>query len=79
MGEQVARAWRAGAILFTILAVVFGVVALRLRWASTHADFDVLGVLWVLQNVGPISVFLLFLTSALGAFYFWVRYLLSDR
>lgn len=76
---QLARAWRAVALFFTTLAAVFGLVSLRLRWAGSHADFDVLGVLAVLQNIGPISVFLLFLTSALGAVYFWIRYLLSDR
>ena len=50
-----------------------------MRWGHAHADFDVLGVLWLMQNVGQVGILLLFLISAVGALYFWVRYLLSDR
>ena len=76
---QLWRAWRAAALFSTTLAVIFGLVSLRMKWGSAHADFDVLGVLWLMQNVGQIGVLLLFLTCGLGALYFWIRYLLSDR
>jgi hypothetical protein len=76
---QLSRVWRGAALFFTTLAGIFGVVSLRMRWGHTHADFDVLGVMWVMENVGQVGVLLLFLTSGLGALYFWVRYLLSDR
>jgi hypothetical protein len=76
---QLSRAWRAAALFFTTLAVIFGGVSLRMKWGHAHADFDVLGVMWLMQNVGQIGILLLFLTCALGALYFWIRYLLSDR
>ena len=55
-----------------ILAVVPGYYAVTLRWAP-RADFDVVGILWILQN-GP-RLFAWVLTSALGAaaIYFGVR------
>ena len=76
---QLSRVWRGAALFFTTLAVIFGVVSLRMRWGHAHADFDVLGVMWLMQNVGQVGVLVLFLTSGRGALYFWVRYLLSDR
>lgn len=79
MTVRLARMWRAGALFFTVLAVVFGVLHLRMRWISYHADFDVLGILWSLQNVGPIGTFALFLTCGPAAVALWVRYFLSDR
>jgi hypothetical protein len=76
---QLSWAWRAAALFFTTLAVIFGVVSLRMKWGHAQAEFDVLGVMWLMQNVGQIGILVLFLTCALGALYFWIRYLLSDR
>jgi len=75
---SLSRVWRSAALFFTTLAVIFGIVSLRMRWGHAHADFDVLGVMWLMENVGQVGILLLFLTSGLGALYFWIRYLLSD-
>jgi uncharacterized YccA/Bax inhibitor family protein len=75
---QLSRAWRAAAFFFSILAVIFGVVALRMKWGHAHADFDVLGVIWLMQNAGQIAILVLFLICAIAALVFWIRYLLSE-
>ena len=68
---------KAVAIVFTVLALLS---ALSFRAMSTQAsaDFDVLGVLWVMQNLGPVFTLLLAIIFAVIALQFWLRYLLSD-
>jgi hypothetical protein len=40
--------------VFAAVAVIAGILLLRIRWAP-RADFDVVGLLWLMQNAAPIS------------------------
>ncbi len=55
--------------MFTVVA---GVMVLKAPWVP-HADFDVVGFLWVLQNLGPIVVRGLLIVFGVGALYAWYR------
>lgn len=59
------------------LAVVPGYYALTLPWAP-QADFDVIGVLFVLQNLPHIVAWFLTAILCVGAIGFWV-YGLRER
>ncbi len=56
------RVYRIGALACALLAVVPGYYAVTLRWMP-HIDFDVIGILWLLQNTP--RLFAWFLTAAL--------------
>jgi hypothetical protein len=58
------RLYRIGAIACAALAVVPGYYAVTLRWAP-HADFDIVGILWLMQNMPRLLACLL--TSVFGA------------
>jgi len=70
--KPVQRVSLVGAVACAILALVPGYYAVTLRWAP-HADFDVVGILWLLQNLPRLVAWVL--TAALGAaaFYLGVR------
>ncbi len=42
------------------------------RW-QPRADFDVVGVLWLMQNILPLTVFCVLLAVASGAGIVWLR------
>lgn len=67
-----ARAYRAIAIFFGLLSGLCAIVGLRAKWAST-VDFDIVGVFWLIRNVGPIAVWILALLFAGFAGYFLIR------
>jgi hypothetical protein len=58
-----------GFVVFTllVLASIF-----LLRW-QPRADFDVTGVLWVMQNVLPLITFSVFFILAAGAGIVWLQ------
>ncbi|HEX9894745.1 MAG TPA: hypothetical protein VGA78_12525 [Gemmatimonadales bacterium] len=68
----VQRVFRWTAAILALLAIAPGYYAARLRWAPA-ADFDVTGVLWVLQNLPRLTAFTLTGLCLVGAGYFWVR------
>ena len=72
------QAWKAAAVLFTVLAGAAGVLFLRLGWAP-GVDFDLTGFFWVVRNIGRLSVFVLFITCAGAALSFWIRTYLAGR
>ena len=65
------------AIVFTVLAL-FSALSFRALSTEASADFDLLGVLWVMQNLGPVFSVLLAVIFAVIALQFWLRHLLSD-
>jgi len=66
------RAYRALAVFFAILAAVSGFLFLRMHWFRA-ADFDVTGLLWLLQNFPRLLVFLVFVSCVFTAIWYWVR------
>ena len=72
------QAWKAVAVLFTVLAALAGVLFARMRWVS-GVDFDVTGFLWLIQNAGRLSVLALFIGCAAAALSFWIRAFLAGR
>jgi hypothetical protein len=72
MSTSVSRAYQFAGTLFTALAVLLGFWYTRLRWAH-QVDFDVTGVLWLLQNIGPLSALVLTLICTGVALYCWIR------
>lgn len=74
----IVKAWRFFAIVLSVLAAGFGVLLLRVRWARP-TDFDIIGFLWLLQNILPLGVLILFLFCATGAAYYWFKVWLAGR
>jgi hypothetical protein len=66
------RIYHIFALVCAALAVVPGYYALTLRWAP-HADFDVTGLLWILQNFPRLLACFLTLALACAALYFVAR------
>jgi heme/copper-type cytochrome/quinol oxidase subunit 2 len=58
-----------GFVVFTILALAS---IFLLRW-QPRADFDVTGVLWLMQNILPLIIFSVFFALAAGAGIVWLR------
>lgn len=66
------RIYQLCATVCAALAVVPGYYALTLRWAP-HADFDVTGLLWILQKFPRLLAYFLTLALVGAALYFVVR------
>ena len=58
-----------GFIVCTILAL--GVIFLA-HW-EPRADFDVVGVLWVMQNALPFTILCVLIAGAIGALCVWLK------
>lgn len=76
--SAVRSVYRAGAILFGALALVSGYFAVTLPWAP-HIDFDVTGLLWILQNMPRLLAWILTAVFGMGAIYAGVRSALVRR
>jgi hypothetical protein len=63
-----------GFILFTVLAS--GVI-LFAPW-KPRTDFDIIGVLWIMQNIVPFVVSCVLVAVALGAGTVWLRYKIRE-
>jgi hypothetical protein len=71
------KAYMIAATIFTGLALVLGYWCTRIRWAP-RIDFDIIGFLWLLQNVAPLMlVAMTFLVGGV-AVYCWVRSAVGD-
>jgi hypothetical protein len=66
------RAYLIAAIICTAFSLGLGYWCTRIRWAS-RIDFDVVGLLWLMQNVVPVSLIIVTLGFAGAAIYCWVR------
>ena len=64
--------FRMAAAAFTLFAVVTGYYAFRMHWEPA-ADFDVIGILFVLQNLPRLTAVLLTGGFVVAAVYYWVR------
>lgn len=58
-----------GFVICSLLAL--GVVFFA-RW-QPRADFDVVGVLWLMQNILPLTLFCILFAGAAGAGVVWLR------
>ena len=72
MTTSVSRVYQLAAGLFTALAVLLGYWCTRLSWAP-RVDFDVTGILWLMQNIPPLAALCLTVFCAGVALYCWVR------
>ncbi len=56
--------------------LIFGVLSLTVilfaPW-QPHADFDITGALWIMQNIVPFTLLCVLGACALGAFITWIR------
>jgi hypothetical protein len=66
------RAYTVAAMLFTALTLGLGYWCSRAPWAP-RIDFDILGFLWVLQNIAPLMLVAITFFCGLVAIYCWVR------
>ena len=64
--------YRFASVAFTLFALVTGYYALRMHW-EPPADFDVIGILFVLQNLPRLTAVILTGGFLVGAVYYWVR------
>jgi hypothetical protein len=67
-----ARAYRFLAIWFAVIGGLSAIAASRARWAST-VDFDVVGVFWLIRNVGPLALWVIAILCGVLALYFGIR------
>ena len=67
-----AQAHKTLAAFFGFLAVVAGFFFLRMHW-SRGPDIDVTGFFWLLENLGRLTVLLLFVVCAGTAVSYWLR------
>jgi len=58
-----------GFVVFTILALAS---IFFLHW-QPRADFDVIGILWLMQNILPLIIFSIFFVLAAGAGVVWLK------
>ena len=56
-------------MVFTILALAS---IFFLHW-QPRADFDVIGILWLMQNILPLIIFSIFFVFAVGAGIVWLK------
>jgi len=70
------QVWRAGAIFWSVITVLCGVLFARLKWQH-GVDFDLTGFFWLIENMGRLSVLLLMIVCAAAAISFWIRWYLS--
>jgi len=63
---------RRAAIGFVVFALLTLGSIFLLRW-QPHADFDVTGVLWLMQNIVPLIIFSVCFALATGAGIAWLR------
>jgi hypothetical protein len=66
------RARRIYGITFSISTILAVAAVLLLHWES-HADFDVIGILWLMQNALPLVIVIALLSVVLGSFLSWRR------
>jgi hypothetical protein len=66
------RAYAVAASIFTALSLTLGYWCIKIRWAP-RIDFDILGFLWVLQNIAPLMLVVMTFFSSLVALYCWTR------
>jgi hypothetical protein len=70
--SAVRTVYRWCAVIVAALALVPGYYAVRLGWAP-KVDFDVIGLLWLLQNVPRLTAIGLTLGALVGAGVLWTR------
>lgn len=67
------KAVKLTAILFTFLTFA-GTVAFLLTPRHPQADFDIIGILYLLQNMVPLTVLGVTILCAAAALSFWSKY-----
>jgi hypothetical protein len=60
------------AAVFTLLTLVSGYWCTRIRWAP-RIDFDILGFLWLVQNIPQLTLVLMTFCFAGLTVYCWMR------
>ena len=70
------RIYKGLAILMTVLTLAGLVASLRLRWEK-QADFDVIGILFLLTNLAPITVVVLTVLCFCVAVGCWLKVLVT--
>jgi len=60
---------RNGFVVFSILALA---VVFLAHW-QPHADFDVIGILWLMQNIIPFAILCVLFAGATGALCVWLK------
>jgi hypothetical protein len=73
----VPRVYKWGAVVMALFALVPGYYAVTLHWAPS-ADFDVTGILFVLQNLPRVTAIICTAVCTFTAVTFWIRSLRTD-
>ena len=66
------RIYTIAAIFFTATTLLLGYWCTRIRWAP-RIDFDIIGFLWLMQNIPPLFLIALTVGSGVAAIYYWAR------
>lgn len=66
------RAYTIAAIIFSGLTLALGYWCTRIRWAP-RIDFDIIGFLWLVQNIPPLAFVGMTFFFGGVAVYCWVR------
>jgi hypothetical protein len=65
------------ASILTGLTLVLAYCCIRLRW-QPRADFDIIGFLWLVQNILPLTLVVLTLFIGGAAIHYWLRSRLEE-
>lgn len=68
--------WRSAALFFAVIGAVTSLLLFRLKWVP-RADFDILGVAWLIMNAAPLGVIVIVTFCFGAATYFWIRSFLA--
>jgi hypothetical protein len=66
------RAYTIAATIFTGLTLALGYGCIRIRWAP-RIDFDIIGFLWLVQNIVPLTLVVVTFFAGGVAVYCWIR------
>jgi hypothetical protein len=72
------RAYTTAAIIFTGLTVFLGYWCTRIRWAP-RIDFDIIGFLWLLQNIPQLTLVVMTFCTGGIAVHCWLRSSILDN
>ena len=65
--------YRFNAWLFTVFTIA-GIIGFFLTPKAPRIDFDLIGFLYLLENIVPVTIFILTFFCGIFAVYFWTKY-----
>jgi hypothetical protein len=77
-GASTSRTKKVALIGFVVCSVLALATMFLAHW-KPRADFDIIGILWVMQNLVPFALFSILLAGAIGAACVWLQCKFRER